>query len=212
MGETAEAPIGPPAGDSGQAPAAERGPLGQFNALPPEGARRELLACCAAEAWAERVAAARPYGSVAAALHESDAAVAVMTNEDLMAALAGHPRIGERRLATEPGAGGTDGRRVGQAEARAAAWSSQEQAGMRGADQQVSQAMAELNRAYEDRFGHVYLVCATGRSAAELLDLLRGRLGNDAGAERMVVRSELAQINQLRLRKLLADTTAGATA
>jgi 2-oxo-4-hydroxy-4-carboxy-5-ureidoimidazoline decarboxylase len=181
----AGAPSGEPAGGHG---------LAQFNALPSEVALGELLACCAADAWAGRVAAGRPFGSLADVLAASDEAVTAMTVADLAAALAGHPRIGER--AAEPAG----------PRSRAAAWSGHEQAGMRGADQHVSLSMAELNRAYEDRFGHIYLVCATGRSAAELLDLLRGRLGNDPAAERQVIRSELAQINRLRLRKLLAAT------
>lgn len=170
-------------------------PLARFNALPEPDALAELLACCAAPAWARQVAAGRPYRSLDGVLASSDEAVTQMTDADLADALAGHPRIGERRR--EPAGPGR----------QAASWSSQEQAGMRTAGQQASQAMAELNRAYEDRFGHIYLVCATGRSAAELLDLLRGRLGNDPVAERHVVRSELAQINRLRLGKLLAGAS-----
>jgi 2-oxo-4-hydroxy-4-carboxy-5-ureidoimidazoline decarboxylase len=166
--------------------------IARFNALPAPAALAELLACCAAPAWARRMAAGRPYRCLDGVLASSDDAVTAMTDADLADALAGHPRIGERR--PEPaGPGG-----------RAASWSSQEQAGMRAADLRTSQAMAELNRAYEDRFGHIYLVCAAGRSAAELLSLLRERLGNDPAAERRVVRSELAQINRLRLGKLLA--------
>jgi 2-oxo-4-hydroxy-4-carboxy-5-ureidoimidazoline decarboxylase len=175
-------------------PAAEAAgePLARFNALPEPDALAELLACCAAPAWARRVATGRPYQSLDGVLATSDDAVTAMTAADVADALAGHPRIGERRR--EPA--GPD--------IRAAAWSTQEQAGMRTADQQTSQAMAELNQAYEDRFGHIYLVCAAGRSAAELLDLLRGRLGNDEVTERRVVRGELARINRLRLGKLLA--------
>jgi 2-oxo-4-hydroxy-4-carboxy-5-ureidoimidazoline decarboxylase len=168
-------------------------PLARFNAAAAGDALADLLACCAAAAWARRVTAGRPYRSVDDVLAASDNAVTTMTDADLAEALAGHPRIGERR----PG--------PAEASSRAASWSSQEQAGMRSAGQRASQEMAELNRAYEDRFGHIYLVCATGRSAAELAGLLRERLGHDPQAERRIVRAELAQINRLRLGRLLAD-------
>jgi len=183
-----------PAAESAATPAAELAaePLARFNARPEPDALAELLACCAAPAWARQVAAGRPYRSLDGVLAASDDAVTAMTDADLAGALAGHPRIGEH------------GRGPASPDSRAASWSSQEQAGMRTADQQTSQAMAELNQAYEDRFGHIYLVCAAGRSAAELLGLLRGRLGNDDATERRVVRGELAQINRLRLARLLA--------
>lgn len=189
----------PPAGDSAKDPpggpgsAGAAGPLARFNAAPAGPALAELLACCAAPDWARRVAAGRPYRSADDVLAASDDAVTTMTDADMAEALAGHPRIGERR--PEPSG----------VSSRAASWSTQEQAGMRSAGQQASQEMAELNRAYEDRFGYIYLVCATGRSAAELASLLRERLRNDPRAELGIVRGELARINRLRLGKLLAD-------
>ena len=102
---------------------------------------------------------------------------------DLEQALAGHPRIGESR--------GADDR------------SRREQAGVLGADQATIQALAEGNDEYERRFGHIYLVCATGRNAADLLALLRERLGNDPETEWGVVRRELGKINRIRLTRLL---------
>jgi 2-oxo-4-hydroxy-4-carboxy-5-ureidoimidazoline decarboxylase len=111
--------------------------------------------------------------------------VARLAPADLEQALAGHPRIGERR--------GTDDR------------SRREQAGVHGADPATIQALADGNQAYERRFGHIYLVCATGRSAGELLALLRERLGNDPATEWGVVRGELANINRIRLAQLLEE-------
>jgi len=111
--------------------------------------------------------------------------VAQLAPADLEQALAGHPRIGQRH--------GTDDR------------SRREQAGVHAADPATIQALAEGNQAYERRFGHIYLVCATGRSAGELLALLRERLGNDPGAEWAVVRSELAKINRIRLAQLVEE-------
>ena len=157
-----------------------------FNRLPADEARAELKSCCASPAWAERMLAARPYRSVDEVMALNDRAVAGLSDAELDAALAGHPRIGER-------AAGSEGRD----------WSSREQAGVSGAADGVRRALADGNRAYEERFGHVYLVYATGRSAGEMLDLLHRRLGNDPAAERTVVLGELAKINRLRLAKLL---------
>jgi len=152
-----------------------------FNALPEAAARRALLACCAAPRWAGEVAAGRPYRS-AEALHA--AADAALTDTDVADGLAGHARIGER---------------TGDLR------SQREQRGVAGAPAEVLDALAEGNRAYERRFGHVYLVCASGRGASELLGLLRGRLGNDPATERGVVRAELAAINRIRLDRLLGE-------
>jgi 2-oxo-4-hydroxy-4-carboxy-5-ureidoimidazoline decarboxylase len=162
--------------------------LERLNAVPAALARRQLLACCSSARWAAEVASGRPFASADEIIARSDGSVAGLTPADLKQALAGHPRIGDRSLAGEAG------------------WSRQEQAGARAADPATIQALAEGNEAYERRFGHIYLVCATGRSGAELLALLRERLGNDPGTEWGVVRRELGKINQIRLRKLLEAT------
>jgi 2-oxo-4-hydroxy-4-carboxy-5-ureidoimidazoline decarboxylase len=148
-----------------------------------------LRSCCAADAWVQRILAGRPYGSEAALLAASDRATAELDADGLAQALAGHPRIGERAGAHHDG--------------HSAAWSRSEQAGVVAARDDVLGELAAANAAYEERFGHVYLVCASGRSAAELLAVCRARLGNDPQTERGVVLEELAKINQLRLIKLL---------
>jgi 2-oxo-4-hydroxy-4-carboxy-5-ureidoimidazoline decarboxylase len=169
---------------------AEPGQLAWFHGLSAADARELLLACCAADPWARRVVAGRPYRTVAALLRESDDAVASLSVRQLADALAGHPRIGERIPAP--------------ADSRSAGWSRQEQSGIAAADEPTRQAIAELSAAYEERFGHIYLVCASGRTAAELLALLQARMGHDDATEWRTVKSELQQINQIRLRKLLA--------
>jgi len=156
--------------------------LSRFNGRPDDVARTELSACCAAPGWVDRMLAGRPYPSVEAVLAASDAAVAALDETGLDAALAGHPRIGDRH------AGGR---------------SACEQSGMDGATDRTRAALADGNRAYEERFGHVYLVCATGKSADTMLDLSHARLANDPATERAVVRGELAKINRLRLAVLL---------
>lgn len=158
--------------------------LGRLNGLPADDARRELLACCAAPGWAAQLAAGRPYGSVGALVARSDAAVAGMTVADLRAALDGHPRIGDRPASRQ---------------------SQSEQAGVAGSGDEVRRGLADGNAAYERRFGHIYLVCAAGRSGAELLAVLRDRLHNDPETEWSVVRTELGKINALRLHKLLGE-------
>jgi 2-oxo-4-hydroxy-4-carboxy-5-ureidoimidazoline decarboxylase len=159
--------------------------LDGLNGLPAERARQRLLACCSSERWADEIVAGRPYASAAALIARSDEAVAGLSTADLERALAGHPRIGSGAAADEA--------------------SRREQAGVLGADQATTAALADGNVAYERRFGHIYLVCATGRDAAELLAVLRQRLGNDPGTEWGVVRRELGKINRIRLRRLLED-------
>ncbi|HEY2277232.1 MAG TPA: 2-oxo-4-hydroxy-4-carboxy-5-ureidoimidazoline decarboxylase [Streptosporangiaceae bacterium] len=153
-----------------------------FNALPAGEAGAALLACCHAERWATQVSQGRPYPSLAALQAR---AAEVLTDEDVTEALAGHPRIGQA-----PAAGHSS-------------WSRSEQAGVADADQGVRAELAAGNQAYEARFGHIYLVCAAGRSAAELLAILQARLGHDPETERQVMRGELIKINDLRLAQLI---------
>jgi 2-oxo-4-hydroxy-4-carboxy-5-ureidoimidazoline decarboxylase len=162
--------------------------VAQFNALPAEQAGRELLACCAAREWARAVAGGRPYPDVAAALAAADAATAKLSWAEIETALAAHPRIGQRVA----GSG------------REAAWSRREQSGVDCADEQTAAALVAANRAYEERFGHVFLIFATGRTPAEMLAAAQARLGNDPAAEREVVREELRKIARLRLERLLS--------
>ncbi|MER7703190.1 2-oxo-4-hydroxy-4-carboxy-5-ureidoimidazoline decarboxylase [Kitasatospora sp. NPDC097605] len=147
------------------------------------GLRAVLLEVCASPAWAEAVAAGRPWPDRRALLDANAEAVAALTSADLRDAMAGHARIG----ATEAG---------GSASAR-------EQAGVRGADEAVLDELRRANAAYEARFGHVFLICATGRTAAGMLAALRERLTNDPATETEITRGELRKINDLRLTRLL---------
>jgi 2-oxo-4-hydroxy-4-carboxy-5-ureidoimidazoline decarboxylase len=155
----------------------------RFNALPRADAEAELLACCASRRWAAVVADGRPYASSADLVAKGTAAVRDLGWPDVEEALAAHPRIGDRA----------------RGESRESRWSRAEQSGVGDADRD---AFTAGNRAYEERFGHVFLICASGRSAGEMLAALRERMANDPGAERRVVQGELAKITELRLRKL----------
>jgi 2-oxo-4-hydroxy-4-carboxy-5-ureidoimidazoline decarboxylase len=165
--------------------------LAWFNQLPVHAAQQTLLECCSAPGWPEQMTAGRPYSSAEDAIKQSSVIVAALSAAAVAEALAGHPRIGQRPDTSQ------DPR-------RAADWSRREQAGVDADDTQTRQALAEANLEYERRFGHIYLVCASGRTGKELLAVLRGRLRNAPDDEWQVVRAELQKINALRLRQLLA--------
>ena len=167
--------VGAPAGTDAGAAA--------FDALDAQEAAALLLTCCAAPGWARRVAARRPLRTAERVLAAAEEELRAADETDVAAALAGHPRIGERS---------------------ASAASGREQAAVLTAGARVLAELADANRAYEERFGHVYLVCASGRGADELLAVLRRRLGNDPATERGVLRAELTAITALRLRRALA--------
>jgi allantoicase len=162
-----------------------------WNELPHRDAVAQVEACCASRTWAEALAAGRPYPSVDALAAASETIVTGLDWPEVLSALAAHPRIGER-----PTARGAD-----------AAASRREQAGV-GDDAALSLRLAEGNRAYEERFGHVYLVRASGRSGDELLGLLRARLDHEEATEQDIVRRELAEITSLRLWRLWAQGSA----
>ena len=158
-----------------------------LNSVPAAQARQVLASCCASRAWVERMAAGRPYADVDALLGASDGAVRELGRDDLAEALSAHPRIGERAAGAST----------------EAAWSRREQAGVGTAADEVRTGLEEGNRAYEERFGHVFLMRASGGSAEELLAALRQRLGNDPDTEWGVVAEELREITRLRLERLL---------
>ncbi len=166
--------------------------LTRLNELPAHEAERELLTCCGSREWARRVAACRPYADAADLMEHADAVWRALDEADWREAFRAHPRIGEKKAE----AGQTD---------REKAWSSGEQAGMLTAAARTQQALAEGNRRYEERFGYIYIVCATGRTAEEMLDLLTERLSNDPAAEILVAAEEQRKITRIRLEKLLSD-------
>ncbi|EWC60938.1 2-oxo-4-hydroxy-4-carboxy--5-ureidoimidazoline (OHCU) decarboxylase [Actinokineospora spheciospongiae] len=147
----------------------------------------DLLSCCASRRWAEQVAARGPFADLDDLVAASAEVLAGLDWSDVLEALAAHPRIGDR-------AGGAD---------RESGWSRQEQSAAATADDRIRADLVEGNRVYEERFGHVFLVCATGLPAEAVLAALRHRLTNDETGERRAVRGELAKIVELRLGKLV---------
>lgn len=165
--------------------------LDRLNALAAEDATRELLTCCGSRAWAGRMADARPFADADALLERADAVWWSLDEADWREAFRSHPPIGGKKA------------QAGQT-AREQSWSAGEQAGMRTAADETRAALAEGNAAYEARFGYIYIVCATGRTADEMLALLHARLGNDPGTEIRAAAEEQRKITRIRLQKLLA--------
>ncbi len=161
--------------------------LVRLNELPKEAAREALHACCASTTWVEAVIAGRPYPDRTALLERSARVLDGLDWADVRQALDAHPRIGER--AAQSG--------------REAAWSATEQSGMDSATAEVKTALVQANLAYEQRFGHVFLIFATGKTDTEMLAAARQRVNNDEASEQKVVREELQKIVSLRLAKLL---------
>jgi len=152
--------------------------LASFNTSSPEDAVSAMLACCASRRFASAMAAGRPYASVDAALAAVSAVFESLDWDDAVEAMDGHPRIGDRV--------------TGQSAA--------EQSGVSDASRA---ALAEGSAAYEEKFGHVFLVCATGLSGERMLAALQQRLTNDPSTERAVATAELGKITVLRVRKAL---------
>jgi OHCU decarboxylase len=164
--------------------------LERFNTLPAKEAAAQLRACCGASRWVEAMLARRPFESVDALLVAADEAWRATGPKDRDEAFAHHPRIGERRPAAS-------------VSATALAWSAREQGTAAGADAAARAALAEANEAYERRFGRIYIVCAAGRSAEEMLADITVRMRNDPDRERAVAAEEQRKITRLRLESLI---------
>jgi OHCU decarboxylase len=191
--------------------------LGELNALDTEVAERELLRCCGSTQWARAMAASRPFDSAETMAQTSDTIWSSLERVDWLEAFAAHPRIGanaEAPAATPSGLprGVSDSSRRGRGPGASAEkvdesprteWATQEQSGVASAPDDVRARLAASNRDYEARFGYIFIVCATGKSAGEMLALLDGRLTNDPDKELHVAAEEQRKITRLRLAKLL---------
>ncbi len=165
--------------------------LAEFNALPVARAREELLRCCGCSRWASAVLEARPFQGKPGLLAASDTIWAKTGKADWLEAFSHHPRIG-----------GRDALRAKFA--ATSAWAQAEQVGAVNAGEAVLDALSAGNAEYENKFGFIFVVCATGKSAAEILDLLKSRLPNDAATEMGLAAGEQNKITKIRLEKLLS--------
>ncbi len=164
--------------------------LDQLNKLPTDEAVDALSRCCAATRWANEVAEHRPYASNAELFEAADDIWWKLDGDDWLEAFDGHPKIGD-----------IDSLRKKYASSRS--WSEGEQSGVEAASDDVLHRLAEANDEYEEKFGYIFIVCATGKSAAEMLDILEERLPNSPDDELPIAAAEQAKITRIRLEKLL---------
>jgi OHCU decarboxylase len=162
-----------------------------LNELSEADARKAFLDCCGAKKWAGEMLALRPFADANHLLESADRIWAALGPEDWLEAFRHHPAIGGSKAAKK------------QSKA-ARSWSSGEQSRAQTASDETRAQLAEANQAYQAKFGNVFLICATGKSAEEILEQARARLANDAGTERCIAAEEQRKITRLRLEKLLA--------
>jgi OHCU decarboxylase len=188
---------------SSQRMGAERGNvkdvLARWNRIPIDEAMKAIQHCCGSKAWAQGMAARRPLADEASLLAASNETWRSLTRSDWMEAFHSHPRIGESR----PSSPESQSAPVLSSLDQSVEWSAQEQRNVADADAAAKIALAEANREYEERFKRIFIVCATGKSAPEILETLRRRLKNDAETELLEAAEQQRQITEIRLRKWL---------
>lgn len=169
-----------------------------LDALPPSEAAPLLEACCGSTAWVNRMLVHRPFTTLSVMLRAAENVWWDLTPDDWREAFDHHPRIGETTAVVRQGES-------------ARAWSADEQRGASVAAEDTRRQLAEGNREYERRFGHIYLVCATGKTAEEMLAMLQQRMSNDPETELRVAAGEQAKITRLRLLKMFGNDSSAAS-
>jgi 2-oxo-4-hydroxy-4-carboxy-5-ureidoimidazoline decarboxylase len=165
--------------------------LARWNSLPLEEAAREILLCCGSKAWAGSMVLKRPIHDELSLLETSDAIWQSLGESDWLEAFQSHPRIGETHAEKTVAP-------------QSSAWSEQEQRQAATAEEAIKTALKWGNREYEQKFGRIFIVCATGKSATEILEILRRRLHNDEATELQQAAEEQRQIMQIRLKKWIS--------
>src|ERR1051325_2739303 len=138
-----------------------------LNSLPVDDAAKELLQCCGSKRWARQVADERPYQNITDIVARANEIWWSLDRDDWLEAFRSHPKIGEKKSAET-------------VSAQAQQWSGHEQAGVKTASTETNRALATLNRAYEQKFGYIFIICATGKTSGEMLAALRERIEHDA--------------------------------
>jgi 2-oxo-4-hydroxy-4-carboxy-5-ureidoimidazoline decarboxylase len=165
--------------------------IATLNQLPAADLAHALTKCCGSSHWVQKMVQARPYADEADLMEKAHKAWARCSEADGLEAFTHHPRIGGMK-------------ELAQKFASTSAWASGEQSSVKEATEEVLQALADGNAAYEARFGYIFIVCATGKSAAEMLDLLQSRLPHPPEKEIQIAMAEQMKITVIRLQKLLA--------
>jgi len=172
--------------------------IDQLNRLSEADATAAFEQCCGAAQWVERMVYSRPFESLAEVIETSDTIWEECDVDDYEEAFTHHPKIGDVDSLAKKHANTNPGSSPGLR------WAAGEQKGVESADRAVIEKLAEGNTAYEEKFGHIFIVCATGKSAAEMLALLEARMPNDPKDEIHIAAGEQNKITRLRLKKLLA--------
>lgn len=168
----------------------QRSGIERLNAVPPDEIKQQFLNCCGSQNWARQMTQKRPFASLEQLLKTADDAWWSLDQADWLEAFSSHPKIGERKAATHVGAA-------------AQHWSEQEQSSVASAAADTREELADLNKAYERKFGYIYIVCASGKSSEEMLAILKGRIDNAPSEELRIAAAQQAQITKLRLQKLV---------
>ena len=167
--------------------------LAWLNSLTAEVATRELLQCCGSRRWAQQMSNDRPYSTLDALITHADRLWWSLTPADWLEAFRSHPKIGEKKASNN-------------VSVQSQQWSGQEQAEVDNASQQTADSLAALNRDYEEKFGFIFIICATGKTSGEMLAALQERLQHDYDTELRLAAGEQVKITELRLKKLLTST------
>ncbi len=168
--------------------------LKRLNTLPVAEADQELRKCCGCAEWTTRMTTARPFDSVDQLLKTAEQLWWSLEPGQWLEAFHSHPKIGEQKAAAA-------------LSADAQKWSENEQSGIRDSAPETIDALARLNREYEQKFGYIFIICASGKSSEEMLSSLRARLENEPHEELRIAAAEQAKITDLRLRKLIQTST-----
>jgi OHCU decarboxylase len=164
--------------------------LASLNSLGAKEAEHELLQCCGSKRWAERMSTERPFKTLDDLIGKADVIWWSLDPGDWLEAFLSHPKIGEKKAAAATSE-------------QSRQWSAAEQVGIADAANSTLAALAELNQKYQDKFGYIFIVCASGKSSEEMLATLRSRLANDRDDELLIAAGEQAKITSLRLQKLV---------
>ena len=166
--------------------------LAWLNSLTADEAVKELLQCCGSKRWATEMSNGRPYPTLESLIAAANDTWWSLDRSDWLEAFRSHPKIGEKKAADK-------------VSAQSQHWSGQEQSGVANATHETVDSLAALNQTYEQKFGFIYIICATGKTSDEMLSALRERLQHDAQAELPIAAAEQSKITELRLKKLLTS-------
>ena len=164
--------------------------LKQLNQAAREMAKADFLSCCGSQNWARKMTESRPFADIAALIKQAEQIWLNLDAQDWLEGFAAHPKIGAKKA-------------VSRQSPQSAEWSKAEQSGTQTAAGSLRDELEKANHLYEEKFGFIFIVCATGKSAEEMLDLCRRRLKNDADLELRVAADEQRKIMEIRLKKLL---------